>query len=162
MTEEEIIGNKLIGTFMGWELVNLEEDEEDDDFACWVFKNKSTGAMHTGIDAEFYNKDSFLPYNLDWRLLMEAIDKIESIGEDDPDDKQNYHVIISKRLTRIIYDWATYSLNPSDITKEDYERFDKSSKDYRFCLFDEDKRKATFQAVVDFVEWYNTHNHGTV
>lgn len=81
MIEQTLEGNKLIAEFMGWELVNINEEPEDEDFDCWVFKNKETGYMDSGVDGQFYNKNSTLPFNTDWNLLMSAVDKIEDKGQ---------------------------------------------------------------------------------
>ncbi|MEK6882704.1 MAG: hypothetical protein AABY22_23985 [Nanoarchaeota archaeon] len=90
-----------------------------------------------------------LKYHKSWDWLHTVIDKIESIGEGDFNSKENYHVIIEKRYTRIIYDWDKWmSKNPEDVVSEDV------SKDYRHSLFDYDKKLSTWQAVVDFFEWY--------
>lgn len=67
-------GNKLIQDFMGWELINLDEDFEDDDEGCWVFKNKETGYLNSGYEGFFYNKDSIKTFNT-WNELKPVIDK---------------------------------------------------------------------------------------
>jgi hypothetical protein len=72
--------NKIIALFMGWELVNINDEPEDSDFDCWVFKNKLTGAVDSGIDAQIYNKNSTLPFDTDWKLLMEVVEKLEESG----------------------------------------------------------------------------------
>jgi hypothetical protein len=87
MTEEQILeGNKLIAEFMGWELVNINDEPEDEDFDCWVFRNKITGQSDSGIDAQIYNKNSTLPFHADWNLLMTAVEKcvseIQGMGYD--------------------------------------------------------------------------------
>ena len=79
-------GNKIIADYMGWELVNINDEPEDEDFDCWVFKNKETGHMDSGIDGQIYNKNSTLPFDTDWNLLMPVVEKcvfeIESMGYD--------------------------------------------------------------------------------
>lgn len=79
MTNNES-GNRMIATFMGWELVNINDEPADPDFDCWVFKNKLTGAVDSGIDAQIYNKDSTLPFDTDWRLLMQVVERLEESG----------------------------------------------------------------------------------
>ena len=74
------MNNRVIATFMGWELVNINDEPEDPDFDCWVFKNKFTGQSDSGIDGQFYNKDSTLPFDADWTLLMGVVEKLEESG----------------------------------------------------------------------------------
>jgi hypothetical protein len=82
MDSKEIeIGNKIIGNFMGWEVVNINDEPEDADFDCWVFRNKLTGESDSGVDAQFYTKYSVLPFDEDWNLLMGAVQKIEDRGQ---------------------------------------------------------------------------------
>lgn len=71
------LGNKIIAEFMEWELINLSDEPDDieGEFDCWVFKNKLTGYMDSGQDSQIYNKDSTLPFDKDWNLLMEAAQK---------------------------------------------------------------------------------------
>jgi len=76
MTEEQILeGNKLIAEYMGWELININDEPADPDFDCWVFRNKITGQSDSGVDAQIYNKNSTLPFNEDWNLLMPVVHK---------------------------------------------------------------------------------------
>lgn len=86
MTEKIVDGNKLIADYMGWELVNISDEPEDEDFDCWIFKNKETGRVDSGIDGQFYNKNSTLPFDTNWNLLMTAVEKcileIEGMGYD--------------------------------------------------------------------------------
>lgn len=82
MIEVDVLkGNKIIGDFMGWELVNINDEPEDSDFDCWIFKNKITGECNSGVDAQFYVKESILSFNEDWNLLMGAVQKIEDGGQ---------------------------------------------------------------------------------
>ena len=85
-----------------------------------------------------------------WNNLMKVIEKIEDL------ECGNYHIIISKRCTNVIYDWDMYNIEVSKIT--DYDEYFKSSKSYRFVVFDDNKLEATKQAVLDFIEYYNNKN----
>jgi hypothetical protein len=73
-------GNKTIALFMGWQLVNINDEPTDSDFDCWVFKNKLTGVSDSGIDGQFYNENSTLPFDTDWNLLMGVVEKLEESG----------------------------------------------------------------------------------
>ncbi len=70
-------GNRIIAEFMEWELINISDEPDDieGEFDCWVFKNKLTGGMDGGIDAQIYNKNSTLPFDTDWNRLMEVVHK---------------------------------------------------------------------------------------
>ena len=132
MTKEKILeGNKLIEKFLAGE--------------SWI----ESEFQARGVD----NKN----YHNDWNWLMRAVEKIEAIDENLMDGSGlNIHFTIGKRATRVVYDWATYSIiSPLNALSEDFEKFNNSFKDYRHSIFDESKLLSTFQAVVDFITWYN-------
>ncbi len=106
-----------------------------------------------------------LDYHSNWNSLMNVVEAIESLGDDWNPDTENYHIIISKRYTRVIYDWGTYStydpeFDNSGKKEENFKKFQNSSKDYRHIIFDGDKKMSTWQAIVDFLEWRNAKQNG--
>lgn len=131
MTEEEILeGNKLISVFM------------EVDFSIPY-------SYGPGRYCEF--TEELLNYHGSWDWLMPVIDKIENIGEIDPDTgDNNYNFEICKRFVRVIYGWDKYVYN-DDGTFKDY---DSSFKDYRYVIWG-NRLTAVWQAVVEFIKWYN-------
>lgn len=85
MTNEELKkGNFLLQNFMGWELINIKEDN-DEHLDFWVFKNRETaeldsGYLDNGYDAIFYNKDSVKEFHKSWPILMSVVEKIETMN----------------------------------------------------------------------------------
>ncbi len=111
------------------------------------------------------NSDEYitdLDFHWNWNSLMDAVNAIESLGDDWNPDTENYHIIISKRYTRVIYDWNCYSTYEPEFDNGDdeqrkinFKKFQDSSKDYRHVIFDGEKKLSTWQAVVDLIEWRN-------
>ncbi len=105
-----------------------------------------------------------LDYHSDWNSLMKVVEAIESLGDDLNPDSENYHFMITKRFTRVIYDWNSYSTYEqafdSEEQKKRFKIFQDSSKDYRHVVFDDNKQFSTWQAVVDFIQWHNTKQNG--
>jgi len=98
-----------------------------------------------------------LKYHSSFDALMPIVERLESIGEDmliGTERDANIHFIISKRFCRCVYDWDTYFAAKVG-TSEEFQKFEKSSVDYRYSLFDESKILAIHQAVYDCIVWYN-------
>jgi hypothetical protein len=77
-----------------------------------------------------WNNDRFLDctkYDTDWNWLMEVVEKIESLG---------YDVFINTCVCRI-----------TDVGQNMFEDIE--------CFVNNNKRQATYNACVEFVEWYN-------
>jgi hypothetical protein len=68
-----------------------------------------------------------LKFNTDWNWLMEAVDKIESFG---------YDVFINTCVCRI-----------TDVGQNMFEDIE--------CFVNDNKRQATYNALVEFIKWYN-------
>jgi hypothetical protein len=66
-------------------------------------------------------------YNTDWEWLMRVVEKIESLG---------YDVFINTCVCRI-----------TDVGLDMFEDIE--------CFVNDNKRQATYNACVEFVEWYN-------
>ena len=66
-------------------------------------------------------------YNTDWEWLMRVVEKIESLGHD---------VFINTCVCRI-----------TDVGLDMFEDIE--------CFVNDNKRQATYNACVEFVEWYN-------
>jgi len=159
MNKEELIEmNKVIARFMGYEYFGFDPDNKNknygftDEYLGWRLKNLPNRSIKAAPKNWFLCRKHFeLPFADDWAWLMEVVAKIHSIGEDDLFcTKDNYHITIGKRFTRIIYDYNKY-LKSEFIVMDT----DKIVKDYRFSLFNESPILATFQAVYDFIIWYN-------
>ncbi len=95
-------------------------------------------------------------YDDSWDKLMSVIEKIESIGEGNNESVENYHFILSKRYTRVIYNWDYY------LSENKNPPFNDCYKDYRIALFFDSKILATWQAVVDFITWYNSKQNTNI
>ena len=157
MNNKEIIEmNKVIARFMGYEYFPYEGVPNDRTFTSEFFGWRAKDLPNTvlGLAPEHWflcRKHFELAFHYDWSWLMRVINKIHSIGENDIFcSKHNYHVQITKRFTRVIYDWNKFG-STEDI--KDLEG--KISRDYRYVLFNESSIKATFQAVYDFIIYYN-------
>lgn len=110
------------------------------------------------------NSSSFiydLKYHEDWNWMMEVINRIHDLEWDDPNPEvqNNFHIMILKRHVRFIYDYDNWCIRPEDIVKdttgEKFKKFEDSSKDYRYVIFDNSPLYATYCGVVDFIKWYN-------
>ena len=133
MNKEIIEGNKLIHEFRG------------------AKESETHSTIMEGIDGgEIHVED--LTYHSSWEKLMDLVDTIESL--DGPGE--NFHIFIGKRHTRVIYDYDTYTT--METTRYDFKKIMASCKDYRHCIFDENKKLSTWQAIVDFIEWHNKKN----
>jgi hypothetical protein len=131
MTQEEIIKcNEVIRNFMGE--VNPKK---------W---------------GEFFVEEK--GYHNSWDNLMSVIDKIQKIGEDDFESDENYHIFISKRFIRVIYDWAGYSVfDVKNCNQEDRLRYLESKSEYSFDSFivsGYTKIETCCLAVTHFLIWY--------
>jgi len=88
-------------------------------------------------------------YNDSWEWLMSVIEKIESIGVS-VNIKGHYNV-----FNKVVY-------NQTTINYTIYNTVTKTTASDEVVLFnyhsdtDKDKLKTTYQAVVKFIEWYNT------
>ncbi len=139
MEKETIEGNKLICKFMGYTIKDPSQNSTVDNSGIPLIDITSC-KFHTC-----------------WNSLMAVVDKIEQIDERNlSENAHNFYFFISKRHTRVVYDWRNYSLDIiSD--RKDTLRFQDVFKDYRHSFIDfkkVDKLKSTWQAVVDFIEWY--------
>jgi hypothetical protein len=69
----------------------------------------------------------YTKYDQDWNLIMDVVEKIESLG---------YDVFINTCVCRI-----------TDVGQNMFEDIE--------CFVNDNKRQATYNACVEFVEWYN-------
>lgn len=152
--------NQLIAEFMGYEKVTVGYYGGDDETE-WQ-RNNQDFMRETGMDdigdyiVNVKEKRWFdwhaVKYHTSWNWLMPVITKIEDIDEGMyPPSKNNFHFFICKRYTRVIYKWDDYF---KEIGPNNYEDHFDSFKEYKHSLFDNDKLKSTYHAVVDFIKWY--------
>ena len=134
LTESEIIsGNKLIAEFIG-----AKETVE----GYWIeFPYKIAGHVLACHIKE-------MSFHLSWDWLMPIVNKIEGIDEDNCD----FHIMICKTFTRVVYDYDNYTMDVDIGNKED---FYSSFKEYKHVIFHNDKTATTWCAVVRFIEWWN-------
>ena len=157
MVKESIIqSNRLIAEFMGGEfglkpvfvrsgtkvLFECDGVETLDD----VYENKEVVTLdEPSMWVDFPVED--LPYNKEWNWLMEAVDKIETLG---------YSVTITKYTTDI---WGT---NSDDYIVRVRGAFGKfycadinHGKENYIGTKNLTKKETTHKAVVEFIKWYN-------
>lgn len=134
-TPEQKTMNSTIAEFMKYE---------------WKGKMKSTFLECCDTKRELVFSQE---YHCNWIWLHHVIDTIHEL--ENKYENANFHVYITKRHTRVIYDWEAYSIMlNSEKDNSRIERFMNASKDYRFCLFNESPIEATHQAVYDFITWW--------
>ena len=140
-------GNKLIAEFMGYQILRKKFETQQmcsSNETTWVMDEDDIvcDAKGNEVDDErqepYYYLES-LPFNYSWDWLMPVLLKITTIETD-----KIYHV-----------DWAL-SCSSISITaydpKANYKNFTKGSENPDYQI------KFTFDAVVDFIEWYNEQN----
>lgn len=99
---------------------------------------EETGMYNASIGSEYPVKE--IPYHTSWDWLMPVVEKIESIEDDlspyQSYSKNNFCVSIRNGFCQII----------SGDFLMDFDEFDKHSGT---------KKEAVFNAVCEFIEWYN-------
>lgn len=121
--------NKLIAEFMG--VRNIDDTK-------YIENLKEMRA--DGLYFEQGYMTSELKYDTDWNWLMEVVEKIESLGV-------NFWTVKNKVKLTLVGDIAK-KLNDS--------LYDTEFEGYDFEYYIEGtKIEATYQAVVEFIKWYN-------
>lgn len=105
------------------------------------------GTMRLG-DIKHPNESmAFLDYDKDWNLLVPVIEKIETLSND----------FVKKVWISIngcsCYIWTYYDL--SEILRK---KIGFIPNKFKVKIIGETKIAATFQAVFEFIEWFNTQN----
>lgn len=80
-------GNKLIQDFLGWKLICLNPEDEEED-KCYEFRRYDEDGIAIGFDfggdSWGWDKDNIIPFNTSWDRLKPAIDKcfveLEKLG----------------------------------------------------------------------------------
>ena len=130
---------KMIAKFMG--LVYRTETN----YTGW-YKSTSTEKFAYRI-----GEDDVLEYNSSWSALMSVIEKIESIGVS-VEINGTYNVFHKASFHQTTINYKVYGTVSSTCAYDSNELFNYHSQSSR------DKFKTTFEAVVKFIEWYNTQN----
>lgn len=115
------------------------------------------GTINYGIDDSWYEEHE-LSYHLSWNCLMPVVDKIEEMGfttsiktgyvRINPRENANYDHYISY-ITWNEDGWS--SRKPHASYDDDYDMGNISYSPKEII----DKRRATYEAVVAFINWYN-------
>jgi len=119
MIEKKIEVDKNIAYFMDWRIDNTFPDKDK------VWRNPRGGL----------ELDTTFKFSEDYNLLMEIVDKIESIGF-------NFHI----HQARILVDRNDVGLTAGLETPE---------IEVRSSMVDFDKKRAVYEAISQFVVWYN-------
>jgi hypothetical protein len=93
------------------------------------FYNSQDILYYIEQDTEWFSED--LKFHKDWNLLMLVVEKIESFGHD---------VFINTCVCRI-----------TDVGLDIFEDIE--------CFVSDNKIQATYNACVEFVQWYNNKNN---
>ena len=141
MTQEEIIeNNKIIAEFMGGKCVThppstipsygdpARSDYNPSKILKWV-KTDKIRVVEFINDLPRFIRIKNLKYHKDWNRLMPVIEKIESLG---------YFCMINK--------WTSVYIRS------------ESTRMYIATLEGNDKLKNTYQAVVEFIKYWNNEN----
>ena len=132
-----IENNKMIATFMG--MVYRTENN----YTGW-YKSTTTEKFAYRIC-----NDDGLIYHLSWNKLMKVIEKIEKIGIS-VEIKGYYNVFQKAVYNQTTIDYTIHKTVTKSCAYDDEVLFKYHSDS------DIDKLKTTYQAVVKFIEWYNT------
>jgi hypothetical protein len=99
------------------------------EFTGWTLDDKDLKSYRKLNKNVFeYSLLSNLKYDTDWNWLMKAVDKIES---------ENFSIEMNKQ------------------EEGDYQCLITKGNDIIFQTFSNTKLKATYNAVVEFIKWYN-------
>ena len=129
-------GNKLIGEFMGdFKLVEEFKPEPDIDVTYMWKKISNKGFGYDTTDWRDYSTDTDYSdqvcYNFKWDWLMPVVEKIEEVD-----------VVASFQIEQpTIYIWASSE--------------NSTFEDIKIEIFNKTKIEAVYQAVVEFIKWYN-------
>jgi hypothetical protein len=104
---------------------------------------------HVDID-QAYEDYGELKYHTSWDWLMPVVDKIDSIHSTDSHPIYNYDVWIMSDCVRI-NDESKSEDDPMILINKSEG---VGSINHQIHLF-EDRRTATYKAVVEFIKWYN-------
>lgn len=126
MTQEQIIGSKLIAVFMGGKLQEMAEMD-------YIFFSKT-------------NRPSILQlqYHTSWEWLMPVVEKIEAL-KNGPINVNKVWITINGCECGI---WTYFDVN-------EILRSAGNDGKFRVKRRGESKIEATFLAVIDFITWYN-------
>ena len=120
--------NKLIAEFMGFNFNRFKDD----------------GIIEPQEEVFFTDYKTFtleeLRFNKDWNWLMEVVERIESLGV-------NFWIVKNKVKLTIVGELAkklSDSLYDTEFEGYDFEYYIEGTK-----------IEATYQAVVEFIKWYN-------
>lgn len=123
MTQEHIEGNKIIAEFDGWKFSHFVFKDTEDELTYYKKYDSDGNCIHDGI--------LHIPeYNENWNILMEVVEKIESLGKSVR--IENYSV------------WVTYSHN-------------QNPREERLYIYKHEKTKieAVWLSVIGFIKFYN-------
>lgn len=125
--------NKLIAKFMGYKQSTSKEVGANlvNDVYEWYLKD--VGYYYINGD---WHAEDYLLFHLDWNWLMNVVDKIESFE----DDEELYKYIIEIFGT-------TVNVTDTSCIKPIAETFERT------------KIKATYKAVIEFINFYNRQQH---
>lgn len=128
-----IDNNKLIAEFMGYKQSGKKEVGANlvDDTYHWYLKDVGYYYINGGWHAEDY-----LLFHLDWNWLMSVVDRIESMSYV---KGRRYYLSVDKSHVQIRIDRMNY---------QPYSKWGSSN----------DKLKATYKAVIEFIKYYNNEN----
>jgi hypothetical protein len=114
--------NKLIAEFMGFE---LQKNPNERWFNQWFTNDILNKPYHSRIE--------ILHFDSDWNWLMEAVDKIESIGDEENNGEYFFE----------IYKFGVTIFSNGNYVNEIVDTTGKT------------KLEATYKAVVEFINYYN-------
>lgn len=130
MTEQEILEAKLIAKFL--EIT-----------VCDFYWRNDHSVAYGDDPTDYWNVHYFVP-NKDWNILMPAVEKIESIENNDYGSFRfhivnNYCTLHATKFYPKTQDTAVSSL-------------------VVLSTICEDKRESTYRCIVNFIKWYNEKN----
>ena len=127
-----INNNKLIAEFMGYKQSTSKEAGANLVNNVYEWYLKDVGYYYINGD---YHREDYLLFHLDWNWLMKVVEKIESFEDNNRCAK--YNINIEQSFVEII---------------------DKNTDDTIVETDAETKIEATYNAVIEFIKYYNNEN----
>jgi len=132
-TKEEIIqeGNRKIVIFMGYKLITPAMRRTPSEWTMSYWENAELGSRRVLCG------ENYLNYHCNWNRMMEVIEKINTLQKEKP----GYCVILNGKTC--IIDFYTEKLECV---------FSSVKKDFTKTLLEN-----TFEAIVEFIDWYGSN-----
>lgn len=129
--------NVFLAELLGW---SRDEDVDEDGGNWWMTTDCARYIVATDKKRDYHYSDRYWKPNESWEQLMMIIDKIESMNNG----------------LNGLYGSGTIPLSVNIKRLEDYNFmcnivFNQHSK---FVSIDSDKKRAVYDAVLDFAKWY--------